>query len=100
MRPLETTELVDARTGLPQAKQLKGGGSAAPLISRQFNNSFTEHSSAHQSKTQFSPAQALPSGSVHKTLSLIYQRADVKSKKNYNPAASRMKLTSQKVINC
>ena len=51
-----------------------------------------------RAKPSFPNHQSLPSGSLHKTLSLIYQREDRKIKKNYTPAASRMKITSQKVI--
>ena len=37
---------------------------------------FTEPSPAHQNKTQFPLIQSLPSGSFHKPLILIHQRAD------------------------
>ena len=42
--------------------------------------------------------QSLPSGSLHKPLSLIYQKANSRSK-NYNPAAFKLKPQSQKVKN-
>ena len=58
---------------------------------------WTEHSPAHQSKTQFFHHQSLPSASLYKSLSLIQQRADRRSKKNHNPAAARNKITLQKV---
>ena len=40
----------------------------------------------------FTHSQSLPSGSLHKRLILIHQRAD-RSSKNYNPMAPRMKTT-------
>ena len=51
---------IDSRTGSPQAKQLTGGGSTAPSISRQVYSSFTEHIPAHQTKTQFPPQPVPP----------------------------------------
>ena len=38
--------------------------------------SLTEHGPAHQTKTQFPLSQSLPSGSFHKPLILLHQRAD------------------------
>ena len=37
---------------------------------------FTEHGPVHQNKTQFPLSQSLPSGSFHKPLVLLHQRAD------------------------
>jgi len=45
-----------------------------------------------KARPSFPQSQSLPSGSLHKPLILIYQRADGKSK-NYNLTASRMKTT-------
>ena len=39
----------------------------------------------------------LPLGSLYKPLSLLYQKADGKSKKNHNPTAARSKIASQEV---
>ena len=48
-------------------------------------------SSAHQSNSQlYPPPQSFPSSLLD---SLIYQRADSRSKKNYNPAACGTKTT-------
>ena len=41
----------------------------------------------------FSHHQSLPSGSLHKPLSLLHQRADRRSKKNHSPTAPRTKTT-------
>jgi len=43
-------------------------------------------------RPSFSHSQSLSSGSLHKLLILIYQRADRRSK-NYSPMASRTKTT-------
>ena len=50
-----------------------------------------------RARLSFSHHQSLPSGSLYRPLSLIHQRADRRSKKNYNPTAARNKTTSQKV---
>ena len=52
-------------------------------------------SSAHQSNTQLYPPSVLPHQETCTRLldSLIHQRADNRSKKNYNPAAWGTKTT-------
>ena len=52
-------------------------------------------SSAHQSNTQFYPPPVPPIRKLAQDLldSLIHQRADSRSKENYNPAASGTKTT-------
>ena len=82
-------DTADSRTGPLQAKVQ--GGSTAPS-SRKLDWRFTEHDPAHQSKTCFPYSQSLPSRSLHKPLILIHQRAERRSK-NYNPTASRTKIT-------
>ena len=57
----------------PQIKQQ--GGNIALSIKRKLDERFTELGPAHQNKTQF-PPQSLPSGSFHKPLILLHQRAD------------------------
>ena len=44
-----------------------------------------------RARPSFSHHQSLPSGRVHKPLSLLYQRADRRSKKNHNPSGARTK---------
>ena len=66
-------------------------------MSRQLDYRFTEHGPAHQSKTQFFPLPVPPSGSLKKPLYLIHRRLNRRNKKNYNPAATRIKVTSWKV---
>ena len=44
-----------------------------------------------RARPSFSHHQSLPSGRVHKPLSLIHQRADRRSKKNHNPSGARTK---------
>ena len=90
-----TREPAGPRAGPPQAKKLPG----------------REHNPIHQhnwikallskalprARSSFSHHQSLPSGSLHKPLSLLHRRADKRSKKNHNPAATRTKTTTQKV---
>ena len=45
------------------------------LLHRKLDQRFTEHGPTHQNKTQF-PPQTFPSGSFHKSLIHIHQRAD------------------------
>ena len=79
-----TIEPIDSRAGSPQAKQLTR----------------REHSPTHQqikvllsmalptwARSSFSPLPVPP-------ISFIHQRADRRSKKSYNPAASRTKPTA------
>ena len=54
-----TIVFVDSRTGLPEAKQLIEREHSLP-ISKQVDLRFTEHGSAHQKKTQFSPGPVPP----------------------------------------
>ena len=84
-----TKQPVGSSAGLPQAKQPKR----------------RELSPTHQQgsglkfywalPTRATPRstyqQSLPSGSLHKPLSFIHQKADKRNKKNYNPAACRTK---------
>ena len=49
-----------------------------------------------RARSSLSHGQSLPSGSLHRPLSVIHQRAD-RSKKNHNPAAARTKITLQKI---
>ena len=92
--PLALHRATDSRAGLPQAKQLTG----------------REHHPTHQQikallsmapPTRASPSfphnQSLPSGSLHKPLSLIHQRADRRKKKSHNPTTVTAKTTVQKV---
>ena len=70
-------EPVDSGAESPQAKQLI---EREPHPSADY--SVTEHDPAHQDKTQFFPIPVLPN-------SLIHQRTDRRSKKNYNPRGSK-----------
>ena len=47
----------------------------ATSFNRKLDQRFTEHGPTHQNKTHF-PPQSLPSGSFHKPLIFIHQRAD------------------------
>ena len=49
-----------------------------------------------RARPSFSHHQSFPSGSLHKPLSLLYQRADRRSKKNHNPTVTKTKATLQK----
>ena len=51
-----------------------------------------------RTRPNFSHCQSLPSGSLHKALSLIYQKEDRKSKKNHTPTMARTKATLQKLL--
>jgi len=44
-----------------------------------------------RARPSFSHHQSLPSGRLHKPLSLLHQRADRRSKKNYSPSVARTK---------
>ena len=87
--PLALHRAADSRAGLPQAKQLTG----------------REHHPTHQqikallsrASPSFPHNQSLPSGSLHKPLSLIHQRADRRKKKSHNPTTVTAKTTVQKV---
>ena len=50
-----------------------------------------------RARLSFSHHQSLPSGNLHRSLNLIHQMADRRSKKGHNPTAARPKTTSQKV---
>ena len=50
-----------------------------------------------RARLSFSHHQSLPSGNLHRSLNLIHQTADRRSKKGHNPTAARPKTTSQKV---
>ena len=52
------------------------GGNTAPSINRKLDERFTECGPTHQNRPRFPHSQSLPSGSVHKPLILIHQRAD------------------------
>ena len=52
---------------------------------------------ATRARHSFSNHQSVPSGSLHKSLSLIHRKALRRSQDNDNPAAARMKTTLQKV---
>jgi len=43
------------------------------------------------------PHQSIPSGNLHKPLSQLHQRADRRSKNNYNSTVARRKTTLQKL---
>ena len=58
----------------PQVKQ-QGGNTALP-INRKLDLKFTKHGATHQNKTQFPLILSLPSGSFHKPLTLLHQRAN------------------------
>jgi len=50
-----------------------------------------------RARPSFSHHQSLPSGSLYKPLSLFHQRADRRSKKNYNPTVARKPLVARKL---
>ena len=50
-----------------------------------------------RARLSFSHHQSLLSGNLHRSLNLIHQTADRRSKKGHNPTAARPKTTSQKV---
>ena len=56
-----------------QVKQQEGN--TAPPTNRKFDWRFTNHDPAHQKRPSFPHSQSLPSGSFHKPLILISQRA-------------------------
>ena len=58
----------------PQAKLQ--GGNTAPLINRKLDQRFAEHGTAASEQDPVSPSVSLPSGSFHRPLTLIHQRAD------------------------
>ena len=58
----------------PQARLQ--GGNTAPPINRKLDERCTECVPAHQNRPRFPHSQSLPSGSFHKPLILIRQRAD------------------------
>ena len=88
-------EPVDPRTGLPQA-QLPG---------RECNPTHQHIVGLKLYWVRPCPPEqdlafttlSLPSRSLEKSLSLIHQRANRRSKENYNPTAARKKTTLQKV---
>ena len=51
-----------------------------------------------RARLSFSHHQSFPSGSLHKPLSFLHQRADRRSKKNHNPTASKTKPCYRKLI--
>ena len=51
-----------------------------------------------RAKLSFSQCQSLPSGSLHKPLSLSHQRADRRSKKKHSPTAAKTKSYYRKLI--
>ena len=53
----------------------QGGNTALP-INRKLDQRFTEHGPTHQKRPRYLLSQSLPSGSFHKPLILILQRAD------------------------
>ena len=55
-------------------------------------------SSAPSIYARFSHCQYLPSGSLHKPLSLLHQKADRRSKKNHNPTVTRIKALCRKLL--
>ena len=84
-----TLQLVDSKSGFPQAKLLTG---------RQCNPTYQQTTRFKfywamptTARPSFSHHQSLTSGGLHKPLSFIHQRTDRRSKKNYSPTASRMK---------
>ena len=93
---IPTRETVDPRAGMPQAKQLPRG--AQPLPSAEnWIKALLSKALPTRTRTSFSHCQSLPSGSLHKPLSLIHQRADRRSKKTNSPTAAKTKTTLQKV---
>jgi len=76
-----TTEPVDSRTGLPQAKILTAENWSIDFLSMDLPS---------RARPSVPHSQSLPSGSLHKALILIHQKKDRRSK-NYNPTASRIK---------
>ena len=49
-----------------------------------------------RARLSFSHLHSIPSGSLHKPLSLLHQRADRRSNENHNPTVARTKTTLQK----
>ena len=76
-----TTELADPRAELPQARQL-AGRECNPTHQQIIGLKLYKQGPGDQTKTQFFPCQSLPSGSLHKPLSLLHQRAGRISKRH------------------
>ena len=51
-----------------------------------------------RSRPSYSQCQSLPSGSSHKPLSLLHQRADRKNEKNHSPTMAKTKPHYRKLI--
>ena len=84
-----TIEVGDPRAGQPQVKQQ--GQIYQQII---WMKVLLSTALPTRARSSFSHGRSLPSGSSHKPLSVIRQRAD-RSKKNHNPAAARTKTTLQ-----
>ena len=67
-----------------------------PAIGRAMDSRFTEHGLPTGTRPGFPHSQSLPSGSLHKPLSLTHQRANRRSKKHHLTGAET-KTILQKV---
>ena len=88
-----TIESIDSRPQRPQAKILPG--KVPHTSANNWVKALLSKVLPTRARPSFSHHLALPSGSLHKTLSLLHQRAD-RSKKNNNPTTTKTKATLQK----
>ena len=82
------------RAGSSQAKKLRGR-ECSPI--HQQIKALLSMALPTRARPSFFHHQSFPSGNLHKPLSLLYQRADRRSKKNHNPTVTKTKTTLQKV---
>ena len=92
-----TIEPIDPRALSPQSKQLPGREQPQPSADN-WITALLSKALLTRARSSFSHHQSLPSGSLHKHLSLLHQRADRRSKKNHNPTVTTTKTTLQKKL--
>jgi len=91
-----TIESIDPRPRWPQAKKLPG--KVPHTSANNWVKALLSKVLPTRTRPSFSHHLFLPRGSLHKTLNLLHQRADRRSKKNHNPTTTNTKTTLKKLI--